>query len=263
MTRSLTTSVIRTVAHRPDQQYGVIHVPHAASFSVVEQSMYAPEYVRALAALREHLWHERQLLQTSPVIERCAYFGPCFDLDQVPYDKIMPQQALRQPATHASSARGRCCFDCGRFTGSVQIKKEISLAKRTTLVPDEHDRTGTRKSGGAERDEHTECGHDGTENRRKPIQAEESEQQRHGTEHQARNRCLYVALENEVGTKPHDVSESAIGRGNNVEPSRSFALTSTRLLDSSQASRRRNEANRSVAEKGTNATPPGDRNDLA
>jgi len=91
MTRGLATPVIRTVTYRADQQYGAIHVPHAASLPVVEQSMYAPENVRALAAHREHLWHEGQLLQTSPFIERCAYFAPCFDLNHVPYDKVMPQ----------------------------------------------------------------------------------------------------------------------------------------------------------------------------
>ena len=130
--------------------------------------MRAPEYVRALAAHREHFWHEGQLLQTSSVIERCAYFGPCLDLNQVAYDKVMPQQASRQPAAHAASARGPGRFDCGGFTGSVQFKKQILRAARSALVPNENDRAGTRKSGGAERNEHAQCSHDGTENLRKP-----------------------------------------------------------------------------------------------
>lgn len=178
--------------------------------------MYAPENVRALAAHREHLWHEGQLLQASPFIERGAYFAPCFDLNQVPYDKVMPHQAPRQPATHAISARSSSCFDCSRLTGSVQLEKEISLAKRTPPVSDEHDCTGARESDGAERDEHTQCGDDGTDDLWKPIQGEEGEQQRHGNEHQARDRCLYVALEHEIGTKAHDVSESATAPRNNV-----------------------------------------------
>ena len=100
-----------------------------------------------------------------------------------PTTRSCPNRRRANQRRTRASARGRRCLDCSGFTGSVQLKKKILLAKRTALVPNEHDRAGTRKRGGAQRDEHTQCGHDGTEDLRKPIQAEESEQQRHGNEH--------------------------------------------------------------------------------
>ncbi len=141
--------------------------------------MHAPEYVRALAAHREHLSHERQLLQTPAFIKRCAYFGPWLDLNQVSYDEVMSQHAPRKPATRATYVHGCCCRDCFRFAGTVQVEKEIPLATCGTFVPDDHDRTRTRKSGGPERDEHAQGGDDGPEDPRKPMVRKESEQQRH------------------------------------------------------------------------------------
>jgi hypothetical protein len=219
MARSLTTPVIRTAAHHPDQQYSAIHVPHAASLPVVEQSMHAPEYARALAAHWEHLSHERQLGQTPAFIQRCAYFGPWSDLDQVSYDEIVSQQPPRKPATHPSYVRGRCCCDCVRFAGSVQVEKEIPLATCSAFVPDDHDRTGARKSRCKKRGEHAQGGYDGTDDPRKPLVSKDSYRQCRQNEHRARNRCLCVTAEQEVGTKAHDSSESALWLGNNVRSS--------------------------------------------
>jgi hypothetical protein len=81
MTGGLTPAVHRPIADSPDQQHGTVHVSHAATLSVVEESMYTAEHVCTLAAHRQHLRHEWQSLKASLLIERCVYFVPRLDLD--------------------------------------------------------------------------------------------------------------------------------------------------------------------------------------
>jgi len=73
------------------------------------------------------------------------------------------------------------------------VEEEVSITTLPTLASKQDDCAGARKSGGAERDGHTQGGDDGTDNFRKPIQAEKTDQQRDGNEHRARDGRLFIA----------------------------------------------------------------------